>query len=107
MKFNGSAAANVARVLLTLGPSTAVTIADELGHTGTAIRKTLDSLIEQGFVEASERAPYGPAALAGPRGRGRPARVFSLTPLGKSKFGAHEDSLAVAAVKFMAHRTDL
>ena len=102
MKFAGSAGATVARTLLTLGPSTAVVLAEELGLTGTAIRKTLDALIEQGFVEATERAPYGPAALAGPRGRGRPARVFNLTPAGKSKFGAHEDSLAVAAVKFMA-----
>lgn len=102
MKFAGSAAATVARTLLTLGPSTAVGLAEELGLTGTAIRKTLDSLIEQGFVEATERAPYGPAALAGPRGRGRPARVFNLTPAGKSRFGAHEDSLAVSAVKFMA-----
>ncbi len=102
MKFSGSAAATVARTLLTLGPSTAVSLAEELGLTGTAIRKTLDALVEQGFVEATERAPYGPAALAGPRGRGRPARVFSLTPAGKSMFGAHEDSLAVSAVKFMA-----
>lgn len=103
MKFNGTAAGKVGRTLLALGPSTAAVLAIELGLTGAAIRKQLDALEEEGLIESSERAPYGPAALNAPRGRGRPARVFSLTPLGRSVFGQHEDSLALSAVKFMAN----
>lgn len=101
MKFTGTAAATLGRILLTSGPSTAVALADHLGLTGAAVRKQLDSLIEAGLVEASERASYGPAALEGKRGRGRPSRVFSLTARGRNEFGEHADSLALAAVKFM------
>ena len=64
-----------------------------------AVRKSIDALMAAGLVESSQRAPYGPAALAAPRGRGRPARVFSLTPEGRVAFGEREDTLAVAAVK--------
>ena len=102
MKFSGSAADNLGQLLLARGPSTAAELADTMGLTGAAIRKSLDSLMESGCVEATERAPFGPAALEGPRGRGRPARVFTLTPVGRSKFGAHEETLAVAAMKFLS-----
>jgi len=102
VKFNGTAAGKVGRTLLVLGPSTAAVLASELNLTGAAIRKHLDALEEEGLIESSERAPYGPAALNAPRGRGRPARVFSLTALGRSVFGQHEDSMALSAVKFMA-----
>jgi len=102
VKFNGTAAGKVGRTLLVLGPSTATVLASELNLTGAAIRKHLDALEEEGLIESSERAPYGPAALNAPRGRGRPARVFSLTALGRSVFGQHEDSMALSAVKFMA-----
>jgi len=102
VKFAGTAADHLGRTLLALGPSTAAVLADELSLTGAAIRKTLDNLIDLGLVEATERAPYGPAALAGPRGRGRPARVFSLSALGRARYGAHQESLAVAALKFLS-----
>mgnify|MGYP006271083341 CR=1 FL=1 len=102
MKIAGAAAANIGRVLLTVGPSTAADLAENLGVTGAAIRKTLDQLEAQGLVQGDELAPFGPAAIAGARGRGRPARVFSLTPAGKSQFGAHEDTVALSALKFMA-----
>jgi len=101
VKFTGTAAATLGRLLLTAGPSTAVALADHLGLTGAAVRKQLDALIAADLVEASERASYGPAALEGKRGRGRPSRVFSLTARGRYEFGAHADSLALAAVKFM------
>ena len=67
VKINGSAAANVGRALLQAGSATASDLADELGLTGAGIRKHLDALLEEGLVEFSERAPYGPAALAGPK----------------------------------------
>ena len=63
MKFEGSAAATVARTLLQAGPSTATDVARTLGLSGAAVRKQLDQLLETGLVESSERAPYGPAAL--------------------------------------------
>ena len=102
MKFTGTAAGNVGRALLQAGSATAATLADELGMTGAGIRKHLDALLEAGLVEASERAPYGPAALNSPKGRGRPAKVFSLTAQGRRTFGEHEESLALTALKFMA-----
>jgi predicted ArsR family transcriptional regulator len=88
--------------LLQRGPSTAAEIAQDQNLTGAAIRKNLDVLIDAGLVQASERAPYGPAALETPRGRGRPARVFTLTAAGRAHFGAHEESLAVAALRYLA-----
>ena len=84
------------------GPATATDLADELKLSGAAIRKHLDALLEAHLIEASELAPYGPAALKGPRGRGRPAKVFSLTSQGRAVFGQHEDSLALTAVKFLS-----
>lgn len=90
------------RTMLRVGPATASDLATELGLTGAAVRKSIEALVEAGWVEAGERAPYGPAALAGPRGRGRPARVFTLTPSGRARFGAHEESLAVTAVRHIA-----
>lgn len=102
MKFTGSAAATVGRTLLLAGPSTATDLASELGLTGAAVRKQIDSLIDAGLVEGSERAPYGPAALDSKRGRGRPSRVFTLTALGRARFGEHQDSLTLSAVKFIS-----
>lgn len=102
MKITVSAAANVATRLLEDGPSTASALADALSLTGTAIRRHLDALIDDGLVEASELAPYGPAAVQSSRGRGRPAKVFALTPAGRAVFGRHQDSLGLSAVKFIA-----
>lgn len=102
MKINSSAAGNVGRALLAAGSATAADLADELGLTGAGIRKHLDALFAAGLVQSSERAPYGPAALAGPKGRGRPAKVFMLTTKGRKVFGEREESLALTALKFMA-----
>jgi predicted ArsR family transcriptional regulator len=102
VKISGASQA-LGRCLLQRGPSTAADLACELGMTGAGIRKHLDVLTSAGYVHASERAPYGPAALAGPRGRGRPARVFTLTAAGRAAFGAHEESLAVAALRYIAN----
>ena len=102
VKLTVSAAANVATRLLEDGPQTASALADALSLTGTAIRRHLDALIDDGYVEASELAPYGPAAVQSSRGRGRPAKVFALTSSGRAMFGRQQDSLGLAAVKFMA-----
>jgi predicted ArsR family transcriptional regulator len=102
VKFTGSGAANVGRALLQAGSATATTLAHDLGLTGAGIRKHLDALLAAGLVESSERANYGPAALEGPKGRGRPAKVFMLTKKGRKVFGEQEQSLALAALKFIS-----
>jgi predicted ArsR family transcriptional regulator len=101
VKITSSGASNVGRVLLQQGSMTPVALAELLGLTSAAIRKHLDTLTEAGLVEFSERAPYGPGALSSSRGRGRPARVFSLTAKGRATFGEREDSTALSAVRFL------
>ena len=101
MKILGSAASNVGRVLLHQGAMTPIELAAQLELTSAAIRKHLDTLTEAGLVECSERAPYGPGALSASRGRGRPARVFSLTAKGRATFGTRQESLALSAVKYL------
>jgi predicted ArsR family transcriptional regulator len=93
----------VARALLEGGPQTATDLALRLGLTGTAVRRHLDALTANGHVEAGPRAPYGPGAGAPTRrGRGRPARVYALTPAGRDTFTQGYGSLAIEALQFMA-----
>jgi len=101
VKFHGHAATKVARLLLDGGPATAASIALTLQMTSTAIRKQLDILLESEFVEAHERAPFGPADNS-PRGRGRPAKVFAITPAGRGFFEQPYDDIAIDAIRFIA-----
>jgi predicted ArsR family transcriptional regulator len=97
------APARVARALLEGGPQTAAALAERLGLSTTAVRRHLDSLEEAGHVEAGERAPYGPqAGRSVSRGRGRPARVYSVTDSGRESFESAYDDLAVGALRFLA-----
>jgi len=89
----------VAASLLTQGPATASMLAERLGISGTAVRRHLDSLTAQGLVVASDRPPFGPTPS---RGRGRPARTFSLTPAGRSQFPSDYDGLAGQALAFLS-----
>jgi predicted ArsR family transcriptional regulator len=86
----------VARLLLEDGPMTAVVVAERLGISPTAVRRHLDALLADG--EAETRT----APRRGPRGRGRPAKVFLLTEAGRARFGHAYDDLAVAAIRFLA-----
>jgi predicted ArsR family transcriptional regulator len=92
----------VARTLLEGGPQTAATLAERLGLTTTAVRRHLDALLDAGHVEATEKAPYGPGAISTSRGRGRPAKVFSLTAAGRDAFEQQYDDLAVGALRYLA-----
>jgi predicted ArsR family transcriptional regulator len=94
--------ARVARTLLEQGPSTATAVAERVGLTPAAVRRHLDSMVADGLVESCERAPYGP--LAGRRGRGRPARFFSLTESGRDEFEQGYDDLAAGALRFLSQR---
>lgn len=93
------APARVARVLLENGPLTASEICSLLHLTGTAVRRQLDSLVDCGYAVASESAPFGPTR---PRGRGRPARIYTLTDAGRSAFSEAYDDLAVDALRYLA-----
>jgi predicted ArsR family transcriptional regulator len=86
----------VARLLLELGPSTAATLGDRLGLSQTAIRRHLDAMVEGGILTSRDQRSYGP------RGRGRPARVFALTDAGHAAGPSSYDDLAASALRFLA-----
>jgi predicted ArsR family transcriptional regulator len=87
--------ARVARLILEHGPQTAAALAEQLGVTPAAIRRHLDAMLAEGVVESrAER-------LRGPRGRGRPAKVFVLTDAGRDAFYQSYDDLAVSALTFI------
>jgi predicted ArsR family transcriptional regulator len=86
----------VARSILTNGPSSAAVLADRLHLTPAAVRRHLDHLLDEGLVESREERVYGP------RGRGRPAKVFVLTDSGRHDFHQAYDDLAATALRFIA-----
>jgi predicted ArsR family transcriptional regulator len=88
----------VARMLLEHGPVTAAQVADALGLSSAAVRRHLDALLALG------QASYRSAPRRGPRGRGRPAKVFLLTAAGRAQFEHTYDDLAVAALRFLSER---
>ncbi len=85
----------VASSILEYGPSTAAALAERLDLTAAAIRRHLDVLTEHGQIEAKEQRVYGH------RGRGRPAKVFSLTDTGRQEFYAAYDDLAISALDYL------
>jgi predicted ArsR family transcriptional regulator len=88
----------VARSILENGPSTAGALALRLGLTAAAVRRHLDALHADGLIEG-RLAPY-----PGHRGRGRPAKVFAVTPLGRDTFPQAYDDLAASALRFLAEQ---
>ncbi|WP_345267542.1 metalloregulator ArsR/SmtB family transcription factor [Nocardioides nanhaiensis] len=86
----------VVRSILVEGPSTAAALAERLDLTPAAVRRHLDQLVEEGAVVAGE--PRTPVR----RGRGRPAKVFSLTETGRDGFDQAYDDLAAQALRFLA-----
>jgi predicted ArsR family transcriptional regulator len=88
----------VARSILENGPTTATALAATLGLGAPAVRRHLDTLLAAGLIE--ERAPRTPAT----RGRGRPARVFAVTDLGRDSFHQAYDDLAAGALRFLAEQ---
>ena len=86
----------VASSILEYGPSTAAELAERLGLTPAAIRRHLDALLATGQLEAREQRVYGA------RGRGRPAKVFALTDVGRAGFYTAYDTLANQALSYLA-----
>ena len=82
--------------ILKHGPSTAAALAGRLGLTPAGIRRHLDVLLASGQIQARQQRVYGA------RGRGRPARVFSLTDAGRATFYSAYDDLAISALEFLS-----
>ena len=93
---DGRTRRTVARLLLEQGPITAAAVAGELGVSPAAVRRHLDALVADGQACTRE------SSSRGPRGRGRPAKLFLLTETGRARFGHAYDDLAVAALRFLA-----
>jgi predicted ArsR family transcriptional regulator len=86
----------VAQLLLQRGSATATELSDALGLSCAAIRRHLDAMLADGMVEARERP------VRGPRGRGRPAKVFSLTATARESFPHTYNDIATAALRWIA-----
>lgn len=85
----------VVQLLLEHGPITATDIGDRLGLSAAGVRRHLDALIESGEAQAAA-PPRRPG-----RGRGRPARRFQLTAVGRARLGHSYDDLAGAAMRHL------
>lgn len=86
----------VVQHLLAAGPLTAAALADRIGLSAAGIRRHLDQLAAEGAIVSRE-----PSQL-GRRTRGRPARAYLLTDLGRARLPHSYDSLAVQALEFLA-----
>src|SRR5699024_10110602 len=64
--------------------------------TPAAVRRHLDQLIADGVIAARDQR------MSGPRGRGRPAKEFCITEMGRDHFAHSYDELAVDALRFLA-----
>lgn len=83
----------VVHLILHNGPQTAKQLADALDLTPAAVRRHLATLLEEGVLVAREERVYGP------RGRGRPSKVFVLTDAGRAEFQHSYDAIALAAMR--------
>ncbi len=88
--------ARIARLILENGPVTAAGLSTRLNLTPAAVRRHLDNLLADGMIEA--RTARRPAS----RGRGRPAKLFAITDVGRSAFEHAYDDLATSALRFLA-----
>jgi predicted ArsR family transcriptional regulator len=88
----------VTNLLLELGGATAAELGVELGLSPAAVRRHLDAMLADGLVEARERQ------VRGPRGRGRPAKIFVLTDAARESLPHTYDGIATAALRWIAER---
>lgn len=94
---DASTRSRVARSILQHGPSTANDLAARLGLTPAAVRRHLTVLFDSGQATSRQQRVYGP------RGRGRPAKVFELTDSGRGNFYQAYDRLAIDALHYLYH----
>lgn len=95
VESDASTRSRVSRSILQYGPSTANDLAKRLSLTPAAVRRHLAVLISLGHLSSREQRVYGP------RGRGRPARVFTLTDAGRGEFYQAYDDLAIRALGYL------
>ncbi|KQY59361.1 ArsR family transcriptional regulator [Aeromicrobium sp. Root495] len=86
----------VVSTILEQGPTTAAVLAEQLGLTPAAVRRHLDQLEADGVVAV--RQPRAEER----RGRGRPAKVYVITDVGRDRFDHAYDALAVDALEFLS-----
>ncbi|MEJ7651721.1 MAG: metalloregulator ArsR/SmtB family transcription factor [Nakamurella sp.] len=91
----GSTREAVIRCLLER-PGSAATIALRLGISAAGVRRHLEVLADEHAVVGRE------IPVAGPRGRGRPAKVYRLTDIGRSRLPQAYDALAADAIAYLA-----
>jgi predicted ArsR family transcriptional regulator len=92
---DASTRARVAHSILQNGPSTAADLARRLKLTPAAVRRHLEQLLEEGALESVEQR------IIGTRGRGRPAKEFRITEIGRDRFDQQYDDLAAQALRFL------
>ncbi len=83
----------IIRLMLESGPITASSIGEQLGLSAAGVRRHLDALIEAGDAQANAAAAWQQ------EGRGRPAKRYRLTAVGRSKLEHTYDDLASAAMR--------
>lgn len=93
---DGRTRSAVVNLLLSDGPITAAALAERLGISAAAVRRHLDQLAAEGAITSREQ----PSRAA--RGRGRPARVYLLTAVGRERLPHGYDDIAVQAMRFLA-----
>lgn len=87
----------VTQLLLERGHATAAELGEELGLSPAAIRRHLDAMLADGLVTSAVQP------VRGHRGRGRPARMFTLTEEARVTYAPHTyDDLATAAMRWIA-----
>lgn len=90
---DGHTRSAVVGLLLEEGPITASDIGSRLGLSAAGVRRHLDALIDNG------EARIAPSAAVRQRGRGRPAKHFQLTAVGRNRLDHTYDDLAGAAMR--------
>ncbi len=86
----------VSRLLLERGPLTAADLATVLDMSPAGVRRHLDALLAEGRVVERD------SAIRPNRGRGRPARRYTLSDQGRAGFPHAYDDLALAALRHIA-----
>jgi predicted ArsR family transcriptional regulator len=82
--------------LLSQGAATAVELGIQLALRPAAIRRHLDAMLAEGLVTEK-------VSRRGPRGRGRPTKIYVLTDAARDGFGKHTyDDLAATALRWIA-----
>ncbi len=94
VSHDGQTRTAVVAFLVEHGPATAGDIGAELGMSAAGVRRHLDALISSGEVRGS-----AVSARYGRRGRGRPAKQFQLTAIGRGKLHHAYDDLAGSAMR--------